>query len=191
MVRAIQQPLLIDPGPVAPEGFVYQKGFISAAEEAALVTYIEKLPLKEFEFHGYTGKRRTISFGQRYDFAAYSLKDAEPLPEFLFPLRDKAASFAGVDAQHIHHVLVTEYKPGTTIGWHRDKAVFEDVVGISLVSSCRFRFRRKSGTKWERHAVILDPRSAYLLRGPSRTDWEHSIPAVEELRYSITFRTMK
>jgi alkylated DNA repair dioxygenase AlkB len=191
MGRGIQQPLLIDQGPLAPEGFVYQEGLILSAEQTELVGHIEKLPLKEFEFHGYTGKRRTMSFGQRYDFAAYSLQDAEPLPEFLYPLRDKAASFARVDPKHIHHVLVTEYKPGTTIGWHRDKAVFEDVVGISLLSSCRFRFRRKAGGKWDRLAVILEPRSAYLLRGPARTEWEHSIPAVEDLRYSITFRTLR
>jgi alkylated DNA repair dioxygenase AlkB len=88
-------------------------------------------------------------------------------------------------------VLVTEYVPGAAIGWHRDKAVFGDVVGVSLVSACVFRIRRTSGTAWERNSFRLEPRSAYLLRGPARTEWEHSIPAVDSLRYSVTFRTLR
>jgi alkylated DNA repair dioxygenase AlkB len=174
-----------------PEGFCYRKNFVTLEEESELVRYIEKLPLKEFEFHGYFGKRRTMSFGWHYDFAGASLNETQAIPDFLLPLRAKAAEFAGLKSIDFPHVLVTEYSPGTPIGWHRDKHVFQDVAGISLLSRCSFRFRRKTGTDWERHTVLLEPRSVYILRGPARNEWEHSIPPVDELRYSITFRSLK
>ena len=173
-----------------PEGFLYRKDLVTPEAEEELVRNIEKLPLKEFEFHGYFGKRRTISFGWHYDFAGASLNETETIPDFLLPLREKAAQFSGLKSADFPHVLVTEYSPGTPIGWHRDKHVFEDVVGISLLSRCSFRFRRKTDSAWERHSVLLEPRSIYLLRGPARTEWEHSIPPVDELRYSITFRSL-
>jgi alkylated DNA repair dioxygenase AlkB len=176
---------------VQPEGFGYEEDFVSTEEERELAGRISELPLKEFEFHGYTGKRRVIFFGWRYDFDRYALHETEPIPEFLHAVRARAAAFAGLAAEDLEHVLLTEYGPGTTIGWHRDKAVFEDVVGISLLSPCIFRMRLKAGSKWERCNVSLTPRSAYLLRGEARTLWEHSIPAVPALRYSITFRSMK
>jgi alkylated DNA repair dioxygenase AlkB len=106
-------------------------------------------------------------------------------------VRELAGRFASVKASELHHVLVTEYSPGSAIGWHRDKAVFGDVIGISLLSSCNFRLRRRVGKTWERASIIAEPRSAYLMRGPSRTEWEHSIPAVESLRYSITLRNFR
>ena len=173
-----------------PAGFRYAEELITPKEERELIGRIEKLPLKEFEFHGYTGKRRVVSFGWHYDFGSFSLNRVEDIPDFLKPLRERAASFAALAPENFPHVLVTEYTPGTPIGWHRDKAVFEDVVGISLGSACRFRFRRKAGAKWERFSLDLHPRSFYLLRGPARTVWEHSIPAVAHLRYSITFRSV-
>ena len=176
---------------VTPEGFRYEEELILPGEESSLVHKIEKLPLKEFKFHGYTGKRRVVSFGWHYDFGSFSLNRVEDVPDFLKPVRTKAAAFAGLPPDLFPHVLITEYTPGTPIGWHRDKSVFEDVVGISLGSACRFRFRRKSGSAWERYSLTLEPRSFYLLRGPSRTEWEHSIPAVETLRYSITFRSVR
>ena len=176
--------------PDPPEGFRYEQELLIPEEEAELTRRIEELPLKEFEFHGYTGKRRVVSFGWHYDFGTFSLNRVEELPDFLLPLREKAAAFASLPSEEFPHVLVTEYTPGTPIGWHRDKAVFDDVVGISLGSACRFRFRRKAGTRWERYSLDLQPRSVYLLRGPARTEWEHSIPAVEHLRYSITFRSV-
>ena len=173
-----------------PDGFRYEEELILPEEEREIIREVEKLPLKEFEFHGYTGKRRVVSFGWRYDFGAFSLNRVEEIPDFLKPLRVKASVFAGLLPDDFPHVLVTEYTPGTPIGWHRDKAVFDDVVGISLGSACRFRFRRKNGDKWERYALDLQPRSFYLLRGPARTEWEHGIPEVEHLRYSITFRSL-
>jgi alkylated DNA repair dioxygenase AlkB len=107
------------------------------------------------------------------------------------PVREQAAAFAAMPPERLQQVLLTEYKPGVQIGWHKDRSVFGDVVGLSLLSSCTFRLRRKHGTKWERVSIVAEPRSAYLLSGPSRTEWEHSIPGVEALRYSITFRNFK
>ena len=182
---------LLDSGPTLLEGFKYQLDLVSAAEEQGLLEHVQALPVKEFEFQGFVGKRRTISFGWHYDFNERTLRNAEPIPAFLLPLRETAAGFAGLSADQLQQALVIEYGAGASIGWHRDKAVFGDVVGISLLSRCRFRFRRKVGTSWERASLIAEPRSAYLLRGPSRTDWEHSIPAVDALRYSITFRSLR
>ncbi|MFN2637163.1 MAG: alpha-ketoglutarate-dependent dioxygenase AlkB [Gemmatimonadaceae bacterium] len=176
--------------PSLPEGFAYRPDVLSVGEEKALLEEMRELPFKEFEFHGYLGKRRVVSFGRRYDFNDSELKVANDIPSFLLPVRETAAAFAGIIAEDLEHVLVTEYSPGAAIGWHRDKAVFGDVIGISLLAPCLFRLRRKAGSKWVRASVTAEPRSAYLLRGPSRTEWEHSIPPVESLRYSITFRNV-
>jgi alkylated DNA repair dioxygenase AlkB len=180
-----------EPQPAYPEGFRYQPELITATAERILIQRIADLPFREFEFHGYVGKRRVISFGWRYDFGDRKIQEAEPIPEFLLELREVAAAFAELPPDHLQQVLVSEYGPGAGIGWHRDKAVFGDVIGVSLKTSCTFRLRRKQGTRWERMSLVAEPRSAYLLRGPVRTDWEHSIPGVAELRYSITFRNLR
>jgi alkylated DNA repair dioxygenase AlkB len=177
--------------PELPQGFRYQADVITPDEEKRLVADIGTLPLKEFDFHGYKGKRRVVSFGWHYDFSARSLRKANDIPPFLMTVREKAAGFADVAADQLQHVLVTEYSEGAGIGWHRDKAVFGDVIGISLSSPCVFRLRRKAGTRWDRVSITAEPRSAYLLRGESRTVWEHSIPGVDTLRYSITFRNLR
>ncbi|HWE78586.1 MAG TPA: alpha-ketoglutarate-dependent dioxygenase AlkB [Pseudolabrys sp.] len=174
-----------------PEGFAYRPEIVSAAEESALAQEIAALPLEAFRFQGFLAKRRVMSFGWRYDFDRARFEETDPIPDFLVPLKTRAAEFAGLGADAIAHALVTEYAPGTPIGWHRDRPVFEDVIGVSLLSPCTFRFRRKAGTKWQRHAITAEPRSIYLMRGPSRWDWEHSIPEVEETRYSVTFRTLR
>ena len=176
--------------PKYPEGFRYEQNLISPEEERALIEQIRALPLKEFEFHGYLGKRRVKSFGWHYDFHDEKLKQTDPIPEFVLPLRERVARFADLSGEDIQHVLFTEYDHAG-IGWHRDKATFGDVMGVSLFAPCTFRLRRKTGVTWERFALEAEPRSAYLMRGPSRTEWEHSIPTVEGLRYSITFRTLK
>jgi alkylated DNA repair dioxygenase AlkB len=181
---------LFDAPPALPEGFRYQADVLPADEEGALLPLLRALPFREFEFHGYTGKRRTVSFGWRYEFATETLHEAEPIPAFLEPLRARAAAFAGLEPGRLRQLLVTEYGAGAGIGWHRDKAVFGDVVGISLLAPCTFRLRRRRGDGWERASVIAEPRSAYLLRGPSRTEWEHSIPGVDAPRYSVTFRDL-
>lgn len=182
---------LFGAAPDRPEGFRYRPALIDEAEERALAEKLGRLPFKAFEFHGFLGRRRIVSFGWRYVFDGSGLESAEPMPDFLLPLREQAASFAGIEATALEHVLLTEYEPGAAIGWHRDRSVFGDVVGISLLAPARLRFRRKQGSKWQRAAIELEPRSAYLLAGTARTDWEHSIPAVDSLRYSITFRTLR
>lgn len=177
--------------PELPQGFRYQLDVISGDMESTLLGKLRELPFKEFEFHGYTGKRRVVSYGWRYDFDEARLKKSDDIPEFLEPVREIAARFASLKPSDLHHILVTEYSPGSAIGWHRDKAIFGDVIGISLLSSCNFRLRRKIGAKWERASILAEPRSAYLMRGPSRTEWEHSIPPVDSLRYSITLRNFR
>jgi alkylated DNA repair dioxygenase AlkB len=174
-----------------PEGFKYQPDVISSDDEQKLLQRVSDLPFRDFEFQGYVGKRRVVSYGWQYDFNERKLHRADDIPPFLLSLRETAAGFAGIAPEQLQQVLVTEYDIGAAIGWHRDKSVFGEVVGVSLLSSCRFRLRRKAGTTWERASLTADPRSAYLLRGPSRTEWEHSIPAVDALRYSITFRNFR
>jgi alkylated DNA repair dioxygenase AlkB len=174
-----------------PEGFRYQPELLSPEQEQLLLDQIRGLPFKEFQFQGFTGKRRVVSYGWRYDFNERAIRQAEDLPAFLLPLREAAAAFAGLAPERLVQVLLTEYDAGASIGWHRDKKNFGDVIGISLLSACRFRFRRKAGSGWERASLTAEPRSVYLLRGPSRTEWEHSIPAVDALRYSITLRTFR
>lgn len=174
-----------------PDGFKYEPALVSPAEEEALLSRVTELAFKQFEFHGYVGKRRVVSYGWKYDFNERALRAAEQIPPFLESLRERAAEFAGLAPTQLQQALVTEYEPGAAIGWHRDKAVFGEVIGISLLSACTFRLRRKVGMGWERASITAEPRSAYLLGGPSRTEWEHSIPAVDALRYSITFRSMR
>jgi alkylated DNA repair dioxygenase AlkB len=179
---------LFGAGAKLPQGFQYQPDLVSPDQEQGLVERIRELPLKEFEFQGYVGKRRVVSYGWQYDFNERMLRRTDDIPSWLLPVRELAAGFADMQPNDLQQALVTEYDVGAAIGWHRDKAMFGQVIGISLLSSCRFRLRRKAGAVWERASLIAEPRSAYLLSGPSRTEWEHSIPAVEALRYSITFR---
>ena len=173
-----------------PPGFRYRQGLLDPDQEQSLLAEIKGLPFREFEFHGFVGKRRVVSFGWRYDFNGGGLSKTDDMPAFLLTVRELAADFAEIRAQDLQQVLVTEYGPGAAIGWHKDRTVFGDVVGISLLSSCTFRLRRKAGEHWERTKLIIEPRSVYLLHGASRTEWEHSIPAVSTLRYSITLRNV-
>jgi alkylated DNA repair dioxygenase AlkB len=186
----VQLPLW-DLAPALPEGFAYRPEFLSPDQEAELMDGFRSLAFKEFEFHGYLGKRRVVSFGFHYDFGADRMHATDEIPHFLLPLRETAAAFAGIAARELQHVLVAEYPPGAGIGWHWDRPVFKDVVGVSFGASCRFRLRRRCGAGWERASLTVEPRSIYLLRGAARTEWQHSIPPGERLRYSVTFRSMK
>jgi alkylated DNA repair dioxygenase AlkB len=185
------QPSLFEPVPRLPAGFSYRPELLSAGEERALVQAMAGLPFKEFAFRGYLGKRRVVSYGWRYDYNGAGLQKSDGMPAFLLPLRRQAAEFAGLAAEQFQQALVTEYRPGATIGWHKDRSVFGEVVGISLLAACNFRFRRRAGTGWERATLMVEPRSIYLLQGPARSEWEHSIPAGDALRYSITFRNFR
>ena len=186
-----QHSLFDPPTPVGAEGLSYRAELISTDEEASLIRAMAQLPFTPFDFQGFQGNRRIVSYGGRYDFSAGRLLAAEPLPAFLEPLRERVAGFAGLEAADLRQALVTEYAPGAGIGWHRDRPQFDKIVGVSLGSACVLRFRRKVGERWQRMAVPLEPRSAYLLDGPARTDWQHRITPGTELRYSVTFRSLR
>ena len=172
-------------------GFNYRNDFINQDHEDRLVELVRELPFREFVFHGYKGKRRVVSFGWQYEYSgAGALRKPAPIPPFLLGLQELAASFAGLKANELQHVLITEYGQGAGIGWHRDKAEFGKVVGVSLLGPCVIRFRKriKKHGRWDRVNVFAEPRSAYLLSDAARSEWEHSILRVDSLRYSITFR---
>ena len=182
-------------GQSLPTGFDYRPGFISEADEAALLDGIATVTFSDFEMRGVVARRRVAFFGQSYDRAA-----AGPLPVFLLPLRARIAGWAGLDADRFAMALINEYPPGAPIGWHRDAPQYDIVAGASLLSACRMKFRpyvspssavpsrsRRSAT----HEIVLDRRSAYLMTRESRSSYEHHIPPVAELRYSVTFRTLR
>ena len=173
----------------APPGLVHTEDFISAGEESALIAHARHLPFQPFAFHGWFGKRETISFGWRYDFNDSRVHPAAAIPGFLLPLRTRAAEFAGVTAAQLEQALVVRYDAGAGIGWHRDRPVFDKVVGVSLLAPCVLRFRKREGRGFRRFSLDAQPRSAYLLSGEIRHEWEHSIAPMEEMRFSITFRS--
>ena len=185
-----QRDLFASP-PELPEGMRYVTDVITPQEEETLLNALSFLPFKEFEFHGFLGKRRVVSFGWHYDFNGGGMWQTEELPKFLMPVRERAARFAGLAPVALEHALLLDYPPGAAIGWHKDRPAFGDVIGISLLAACTFRLRRKTGPTWERRSLIVEPRSAYLLRGPARDEWQHSIRPLDTHRYSITFRTLR
>jgi alkylated DNA repair dioxygenase AlkB len=172
------------------EGLRYAESVLGVSEEQALLERLMPLDLAPFRFHGWLGNRKTQSFGWRYDFDDASFTAGEPIPDWLLPVRARAASFAGLPAEEFVHALVARYGPGAGIGWHRDRDVFEEVVGISLNTPATLRFRQRTPTGFKRANVEVLPRSAYLLSGEARHDWEHSITPGDELRFSITFRRL-
>jgi alkylated DNA repair dioxygenase AlkB len=182
------QPDLFAATPALPTGMRYATEIVSEAEERMLLEEIAKLQFRPFEFQQYLATRQVAYFGWRYDYGAHALTSAPPIPDFLLPLRDRAASFADMTADELRQAMVTEYPAGAGIGWHRDRAVFGEVIGVSLLAPCKLRFRLPTDAGWERITVMPEPRSIYLLQGAARTDWYHSIPAVPALRYSVTFR---
>lgn len=181
---------LFDLPPIAPEGFAYRADFLGQGEERELLGRLAELPFEPFQFRGFEGRRRVCSFGWRYDFNGPGLTEAEPMPAWLHSVRNRAEAFAGVPTGAFAHVLINEYRPGAPIGWHRDRPAFDKVVGLSLGAAEVLRFRRRTETGWSRMEVLLEPRSAYLLTGPARHAWEHSLREARALRYSITFRSL-
>jgi alkylated DNA repair dioxygenase AlkB len=179
-------------GAAFARGYAYEPEFLSKADEDALITRIERLPLAQAEYKGFLAKRRIMSYGGRYDFSAQRLQAGEPIAPFLLPLRAQAAGWAGCPADDFTHALIAEYPPGSQLGWHRDVPEFELVVGISLGNPCRMRFRRYP-PRFREKSIALDiaPRSIYRLAAEARWEWQHSLPPVPALRYSITFRTLR
>lgn len=174
-----------------PQGFLYRPAFIGADEEAELVGRLQSLPFAPFDFQGHLANRRVVGFGYRYDYERRRLVEAAGIPSFLHGLRDRVAAVAGLPATDFVQVLINEYRPGAGIGWHRDKPHFEAVAGVSLCAPCSFRLRRQEGDTWQRRTIVAEPRSLYVMTGPARNEWEHSIPPVDAHRYSITLRTLR
>jgi len=172
------------------DGLEYRPNFVSAEEGAVLLEQLEQLELAPFRFHGWSGNRKTQSFGWRYDFDDASFRPTEPIPAWLEPARDKAADLARVEPHEIAHVLLARYDAGAGIGWPKDRSVFDRVVGISLGSPATLRFRQRTDSGFRRFSLPVEPRSAYLLSGEVRREWEHSIAPGEGLRFSVTFRTL-
>ena len=181
-----------------PGGFEYRTDFLTTDEEARLADEVGRVAFSTFEMRGVAARRRVASFGRSYDAGHVA---ALPLPPFLLALRDKVARWTGTDAGAFAMALINEYPPGAPIGWHRDAPQYDIVAGISLLSPCRMKFRpyvrpgeraaAPDGRRTTTHEVVLERRSAYLLAGESRNAFEHHIPAVTALRYSITFRSVR
>ena len=168
----------------------YRNDCVTPAEEQALIAAIDREELSPFQFQRWTGKRLTQSFGWRYDFENGTFSQTDPIPRWLEPLKHIAASFAGLDPEHLVQALLIRYDPGAGIGWHKDRPVFEHVIGVSLGAPAAIRFRRRVGSRFERISVPVAPRSIYHLAGEIRHDWEHSIVPIDEPRWSITFRSL-
>jgi alkylated DNA repair dioxygenase AlkB len=174
------------------EGFAYEPEFLSAQEEQLLMEHIRGLPLSNAQYKEFQAKRRVVSYGGRYDYNTNELQDAAPIPEFLLALRARVANWTGRQAADFTHALVAEYAQGVQLGWHRDVPDFELIAGVSLLSACRMRFRRyPPGPREKSIALDIAPRSAYRMAGDARWGWQHSVPPVPALRYSITFRTRR
>lgn len=182
----MQSDLFAPPGP----SVATRADIVDATEEAALIAAIDATDPTPFRFQGWLGKRLTSSFGWSYDFDRGTMAAAEPIPAFLLPVRDRAAAFAGLAADALEQALLIRYDPGAGIGWHRDRPQFEHVLGISLGAPATLRLRRRRADGFDRATIPLAPRSAYLLSGEARHDWEHSIAPMDEPRWSITFRSL-
>jgi DNA oxidative demethylase len=175
-----------------PEGFEYRAGFLGAQEEREVVAEIERLEFREVVMHGVTARRTVVHFGWDYNYAGWKIYRTDPPPPWLAALRDRAAVAAGHEPEIFDQFLIARYPPGATIGWHRDAPMFDSpVLGISLLSPCRMRFRRKTPEGFETVAHVLAPRSLYVLGGAARSVWQHQIPATKGLRYSITMRIVR
>jgi DNA oxidative demethylase len=174
-----------------PEGLVYHPALLTPSEEGELLAELAGLRFDPIVMHGQEARRTARHYGLGYDYATRTPQPGEPMPGWLEPARARAAQLAGVDPGELAEILVQRYPPGSTIGWHRDAPAFGIVVGLSLGGSCRLRFQRGKGERRRVWEVLLEPRSGYVLAGPARTSWQHSIPPTKELRYSVTFRTLR
>lgn len=188
----LQTPLF-DASEALPEGLTHQPEFLGREEERALLNVFSSLEFREAEYREWKAKRRIVSYGGRYDFTHRELNVAAPIPAFLHPLRERIAGWACIEPSGIHHAVIAEYRPGTQLGWHRDVPDFERVLGVSLGGRARMRFRPFPPAPGARAtlAIDLEPRSAYSFAGPARWGWQHAISPTKELRYSVTFRTLR
>jgi len=179
-----------------PEGFLYRDDFLTGAKESELLRIFSGLEFAAYDYHGYLAKRRVVRYGVAYDINTRErIETAPPIPDFLLGVRERAAQFTGFSPDELAQAMVSEYSVGTPIGWHRDAPQFGTIIGISLGSACRMRLKphQTAGKNLSGKilSIRLEPRSIYVMRGEARSQWQHSIPAVDEMRYSITFRTLR
>lgn len=174
-----------------PARLRYQPELLSVEEERDVLEILEALRFDPIVLHGQAARRTARHFGVGYDYEARAPLPGEEVPKWLLPLRERVAGLAAVRPEEFVEILVQRYPPGSTIGWHRDAPAFGDVAGISLGGSARLRFQRGRGDARRVWEVQLEPRSGYVLSGAARTSWQHSIPPTKQLRYSITFRTLR
>jgi alkylated DNA repair dioxygenase AlkB len=197
MARANGDLNLFEVAAKVPDGFIYHRNFISEAEEQELIREIQSVHLTAFKYYQFTGKRRIASFGWQYEFGKSEITTAPDMPAFLLPVRIRAGTLFNIDPNSLMQTSIIEYSTGSPIGWHRDISQFGVVVGISLGAACRMRFRKynrvrsRSLKRDEILSIELQPRSIYLMSGASRELWQHSIPPVKDLRYSIMMRTLR
>lgn len=174
-----------------PAGLTYAADFISEQEERTLLEHVQALVFRDIVMRGVVARRQALHFGWDYHYDDWKIVPAAPVPDFLEPLVRRCADAAGVTRDSLEQMLVARYPPGATIGWHRDAPTFgSPVIGVSIGAGCTIRFRRKEASGFVSYSQQLEPRSIYILAGDARTQWQHSIPAVKELRYSITLRTL-
>jgi len=178
------------PQPEVPPGFDHWPDVLSAFEQAAVVEQLQRLDFSPYEHMGYQGLRRIAAFGRRYDLERGSLEAADPWPDFLKVLLSRLSGLLDLDETAFVQTLVNEYAPRAGIGWRRDRVVYGEILGVSLLAPCIMRLRRKAGAQWRRADAVLKPGSVYRLSGEARRDWEHSISPMTALRYSITFRSL-
>jgi alkylated DNA repair dioxygenase AlkB len=179
-------------GTERPEGLLYVPDFLTEAEEHELLSHVREVAFAEIRMHGQVARRRTAHFGWLYGYESWQVEPGPPIPDYLLALRARCAQWMEEAPERLVEALVSEYPPGATIGWHRDAPMFgPKVVGVSLGGTCRMRFQQGKDEARRTYALELGPRSAYLLSGAARSAWQHSIPAVKQLRYSITFRTLR
>jgi alkylated DNA repair dioxygenase AlkB len=174
-----------------PQGLVLRPELLSREEEAGLVERLTALRFDPIVLHGRAARRTARHYGMGYDYESRTPRPGDPIPDWVLPVRARAAELAGEAAEALVEVLVQHYPPGSTIGWHRDAPAFGTVIGVSLAGSCRLRFQRGTAERRRVWEVTLEPRSGYVLAGEARRSWQHSIPPTKELRYSITFRTLR
>jgi len=178
--------------PVAPEGLVYRPDVLTVEEERALLAQFDQLEFQEIVMKGVVARRTALRYGRGYDYdRRVATEDADPIPDWLLPARERAAELAGLSTEALEQALVQRYPEGAPIGWHRDSPSYEHVVGLSLLSSARMRLRRGAGDERVTWEVTLDPRSGYVLAGEARWRWEHHVPPAKSLRYSVTFRSLR
>src|SRR3954467_12922154 len=174
-----------------PEGLVYREELVSPDEEAALLRELQGLRFDAIVMRGQAARRTARHYGLGYDYESRTPQPGEPIPDWILPVRERAADLAGLEPGTLGEVLVQRYPPGATIGWHRDAPAFGTVIGVSLAGSSRLRFQRGKGERRRVWEVELEPRSGYVLTGQARRSWQHSIPPTKAERYSITFRTLR